>query len=67
MPGDSSTGRRAATLDHVDPCGGNGPQNLVTCCFDCNTRKGHRTARAWRLEAGDAAETAVLRDLPEAL
>ena len=34
------------TLDHVVPVskgGGNSWENLVTCCFKCNNRKGNRT------------------------
>ena len=34
------------TIDHVIPKsrgGGNSWENMVTCCFDCNSRKGNRT------------------------
>lgn len=30
----------AATIDHVDPEGGHGIENLVTCCAACNRTKG---------------------------
>lgn len=41
-------------LDHVDPRGGNGEDNLVTCCNYCNIMKGDRTLHQW-LEARAAA------------
>jgi len=37
---------RSLTLDHVIPRSRSGPstwENLVTCCFPCNNRKGDRT------------------------
>ena len=46
-PSDSDGGLAAATLDHVNPAGGNGAKNLVTCCWDCNTSKGKRTPAQW--------------------
>lgn len=38
------------TLDHVEPQelgGGNGPDNLVTACFDCNSAKRHLNMADW--------------------
>lgn len=31
---------RAVTLDHLDPAGGNGLQNLQVACLRCNRAKG---------------------------
>lgn len=38
------------SLDHVDPCGGNGCGNLITLCKTCNSSKGERTFQRWRPE-----------------
>lgn len=38
------------TLDHVRPVdrgGSNEPDNLVTACHKCNSRRQHRTSREW--------------------
>ena len=38
------------SLDHVEAHhhgGGNHPENLVTCCLDCNKSKQHASMRAW--------------------
>lgn len=40
----------AGTIDHVVPQhrgGTNDPSNLVSCCFSCNSKKGHRTPEEW--------------------
>lgn len=34
-------------LDHIDPDGGNGEENLVACCWDCNHDKGSETLEEW--------------------
>lgn len=39
-----------ASVDHVDPWGGDGPDNLVAACKSCNSAKGRRTARRWYLD-----------------
>ena len=38
----------ASTVDHVDPDGGDEPDNLASACGSCNTSKGHRTPQQWR-------------------
>jgi 5-methylcytosine-specific restriction endonuclease McrA len=38
-------GWKQLTIDHVDPQGGNGLNNLVTCCHHCNSVKGKRTTK----------------------
>lgn len=52
----------AATLDHVDPEGGHGPDNLVTCCAACNRAKG---ATTWGVgphpPAPDALDVLIFR------
>ena len=35
------------TLDHVDPEGSNEPENLVTCCWVCNSRKKRSPLAYW--------------------
>lgn len=32
--------KESLSLDHVDPKGGNAPNNLVTLCVECNTKRG---------------------------
>ena len=32
-------------VDHIDPRGGNNPENLITACQDCNLGKSNRVAR----------------------
>ena len=36
-------------LDHVEPFGGNGSDNLVTSCWDCNRDKSDKSLDAWLL------------------
>ena len=36
-----------ATVDHKDPKGGNGQDNLWVMCAYCNASKGHRTLEEW--------------------
>jgi 5-methylcytosine-specific restriction endonuclease McrA len=41
-------GNKKLTIDHVIPKsrgGENSWENMVTCCFDCNSRKGNKTAK----------------------
>jgi 5-methylcytosine-specific restriction endonuclease McrA len=38
----------ASTVDHVDPAGGDGPENVVSACNHCNVSKGRRTPDQWR-------------------
>lgn len=38
----------ANTVDHVDPDGGDGLDNVVSACRKCNTAKGKRTPEKWR-------------------
>lgn len=49
-----------AALDHVEPDGGNGEENLVTVCHACNRQKGPYTLARWclqrRREQGAAPE-----------
>lgn len=43
------------TIDHVQARsrgGGNSPDELVTCCYDCNSDKGSRSLRAWCASRG---------------
>lgn len=35
------------TLDHLDPGGGNEPENLVTSCKCCNSARGARSLKEW--------------------
>lgn len=64
MPGDSEWGRRAATIDHVDPDGGNDPSNLVACCWQCNVNKGRSKAGAPKERVPTASEArSILRRL----
>lgn len=46
----------ALTVDHADPVGGNGVDNLVTCCCSCNSSKGERSVDAWLLARAAAGE-----------
>ena len=43
---------RAATLDHVVPGRGNGPDNVVAACSQCNFRKGDRSPAEWAADDG---------------
>lgn len=48
-----------AALDHVDPGGGNGEENLVTVCHACNGAKGPWPLSRWlrlRARAGELPE-----------
>ena len=41
-------GIKKLTIDHVIPKsrgGGNTWENMVTCCFDCNSKKGNKTPK----------------------
>jgi 5-methylcytosine-specific restriction endonuclease McrA len=41
-------GNKKLTIDHVIPKsrgGENSWENMVTCCFDCNSRKGNKTPK----------------------
>ena len=43
--------RSRLTLDHIKPRkqgGTNQPTNLITCCDDCNIRKGNRTIKEYQ-------------------
>ena len=61
--GETSRGRAAATMDHVDPEGPTAPGNLVTACWQCNCRKGKRHARDWDPNAWSRAKTALAKVL----
>jgi len=38
---------KSLTLDHVIHTGSHEPTNLLTCCSDCNRRKGRKSVRDW--------------------
>lgn len=47
---------RRVCLDHVDPEGGNGEENLVSSCWDCNSDKGSETLEEWIARRGARGE-----------
>lgn len=46
--------KRAATIDHVNPNGGNGYDNLVTACWQCNHEKSDKLD-SWHASAAGKA------------